>query len=1081
MPKAAPYLLAWSATHQTYILSERENNEALDIVSENRAWFAWLDEARSFAFQGKAGTYTARKESIRPGDAYWYAYMRTGEKLTKKYLGKTGEVTLARLEQVARTLKTDRVTRLLAEHEEHSQPSQIDSHASGSAVEGGSSTDADLAPHTTSVQRDPLLATKLYVPHPRTQLVHRSRLIERLQQAMERPLTLVSAPAGFGKTTLLSSWVQSFPQENPETPHVAWVSLDESDNEPVLFWTYALTALDTVQPGLCTQLLAYLRMQQASTPLRYVLQALINTLASRTEQFLLVFDDYHLITEPEIHSSLTYLVEHLPPQLHLILATRADPPLPLSLLRSHGEVLEVRTNQLRCTPEEVMAFFKEVMGMHLSRGLIQEVTTRTEGWLVGLQLLGLSLQGQTNPDNLLEEVSGSQHYILDYLMEEVLRGLPRPVQAFLLRTSILERLSASLCDAVLKQTGSQKMLEFLERANVFVVPLDEQRRWYRYHALFAEALRSLLEQTEGKAMCALHLRASCWYAERGYRNEAVRHAISAGNWPRAADLIEQEYAFVWLNSEHAMVRRWLEKLPVEVVRSQPRLCLAYAKTLFMVAPYTTVARWLHDAERALRAALPTPTNETADSGAHPSSELSEWNNLLGEIAAYSAIITGYHLGEGPATLAFCQQALAHLPEQNLLVRAEVGYAQSLAYHSCGDIVAAIQSTQEAAALVQAAGNTTSTIFYLCRTAYYLLVHGKLREMLQVVESAALLGTTPGGLSDAMVCWAYIFHAIVLREWNRLDEALDRILQGVRLSEQTETIVSLYYGYTELMRVYLARGEMEAARSAFQQAEEAMARTYSPHRRDVYVIVEWVQFWLASGALDRAIRWAPELAQQSSVPSPLTRERQEVARARILLAQKKPIEALSLLEPLEVIAEQQERWSHVIEMQVLQALAHFMRGKEQEALSMLAQAVHLAEPEGYIRCFVDEGAPMELLLSRLRAQERKQGPTPYLDSVLAAFAPSPRTDKAETRLTGGSGPPLSGEPTSALLEPLSARELEVLRLLEQGASNQEIAEGLVLALSTVKSHVRTILAKLGVSNRTQAVKRARTLGLLPDKP
>ncbi|MFL5586413.1 MAG: LuxR family transcriptional regulator, partial [Ktedonobacteraceae bacterium] len=341
---------------------------------------------------------------------------------------------------------------------------------------------------------DQLLATKFFVPSPSHPLIPRPHLTTLLNHGLRHKLTLISAPAGFGKTTLLSAWLQPFPQENPKAPHVAWVSLDEGDNEPVLFWLYALTALDARQPGLCTPLLAYLRTHQApKPPLRSILQALINTLASCTAQFLLVLDDYHVITEPEIHHSLTYLVEHLPPQLHLILVTRADPPLPLSLLRARGEMLEVRTNQLRCTPEEVRAFFQVVMGMQLSRDLIQEVTARTEGWLVGLQLLGLSLQVHTAPTDLLEEVSGSQHYILDYLMEEVLRRLPSPVQTFLLRTSILERLSAPLCDAVLEQTDSRKMLEFLDRANVFVVPLDGQRRWYRYHALFAEALRARLE------------------------------------------------------------------------------------------------------------------------------------------------------------------------------------------------------------------------------------------------------------------------------------------------------------------------------------------------------------------------------------------------------------------------------------------------------------------------------------------------------------------------------------------------------------------------------------------------------------
>ncbi len=923
---------------------------------------------------------------------------------------------------------------------------------------------------------DQLLATKFFLPSSSHPLLPRPHLTSLLNAGRRRKLIFISAPAGFGKTTLVSAWVQSFSQHTSDAPHVAWVSLDESDNDPVQFWTYALTALDRQQPGLCTPLLGYLHSQQAPTPpLRYVLQALINALVSSTEQFFLVLDDYHLIIEPEIHSSLTYLVEHLPPQLHLILATRADPPLPLSLLRARGEVLEVRTNQLRCTPEEVMAFFKEVMGLQLPTDIVQDATTKTEGWLVGLHLLGLSLQGNTDPTDLLDEVSGNQRYILDYLMEEVLRRQPPSVQTFLLHTSILERLSALLCDAVLQQTDSQEILEFLERANVFVVPLDGQRRWFRYHALFAEALRSRLEQTDQEEISTLHLRASRWYAEQGSLPEAAHHAISAQDWPRVADLIEQAYAFIWGNSEHAMVRRWLEQLPVEIVRSRPRLCLAYAKTLFMVAPYTTMERWLSDAETALRGELLAPMHVTADTGASPPIERHERDNLLGEIAASRAIITGYYQGDGHATLALCQEAITHLAEENLLTRAEVAYAQSLAHHSFGDIVAAIQCAREATTLAQAAGDISSTILYLNRTAYSLLLRGKLHEAVQVTEQATLLGTTPVGLQHAMVCWGSIFHADVLREWNRLDEALDLVLQAVRLSEQTETVVALYLGYTELMRVYLARGEMEAARSAFQHAEEVLEKTFSPYRRDAYLIVDWVQFWLASGESERANHWVRELVQQTRVHSPYAREREDVAHARIVLAKKKPMEALALLEPLEAGAEKQERWSHVIEIKILRALAHSMHAEEREAFTLLAQALQLAEPEGYIRRFVDEGSSMAILLTGLRNQQRKHGPTPYVDTVLAAFGQGGTTPEHQ--------PEAAGQRTTVqpLLDPLSERELEVLHLLVRGDSNQEIAEGLVIAIDTVKRHVSNIYSKLGVHTRVQAVARARALGLLSEEP
>jgi LuxR family maltose regulon positive regulatory protein len=912
-----------------------------------------------------------------------------------------------------------------------------------------------------------LLSTKFFVPSFSSALVPRPRLTRLLDEGSGCPLTLVSAPAGFGKTTLLSAWVHA---REKDYPRVAWVSLDEGDNDLLRFWNYVLTALDHVQPGRCRELVSYLHTQQ-SPPVQSVLTALINRLAEQTEQVVLVLDDYHLITEQAIHRSLSYLLDHLPPQLRVILSSRGDPPLPLARMRACGQVLEVRTDQLRCTLEEARVFLHEVMGLTLADQELEEVEDHTEGWLVGLRLLGLSLQERTDPGAVLEELHGSQRYILDYLMEEVLRRLPPPVQTFLVRTCVLERLSASLCDAVLEQTGSQELLEFLEHANLFVVSLDRQRRWYRYHALFAEALRYRLEHTQAELVPALHHRASVWYAEHGQITEAIAHAITAREWSWAADLLEQVHALIWSSHEHAIVRRLLEQLPVEVVRSRPRLCLAYAKILFLVAPYTTMERWLHDAETAVRATLPAPTNGTAETGALPPSEREARDNLLGEIAAYRAAITAFNLGEGRSALAFCQEALAHLSEENLIARAEVAYAQSLAYYALGEIVTAIQSAREATPLAQAGGNLSATIAYLCRTAYSLLSHGKLHEVVQIAQQAALQGTTLVGLPHAMVCWAYIVHANVLREWNRLDEAMELALEGVQLSEQTETIVALYLAYAVLMRVYLARGEMEAARLAFQKAEEVLAKNYSPYRRDVFLIVEWVQFWLASGEVERAIRWAQELAELDNMPSPLAREREGVARARILLAQKKPTKALSLLEPLRVDAEKQERWSHVIEMKVLQALAHHIRDEEQKALTVLAQAVRLAEPEGYIRSFVDEGAPMAALLSRLREQQRKHGPTPYLDTVLAAF----RQD--------GTAHERAGQRTTAqpLLDPLSARELEVLQLLARGDSNPEIAEVLVLSFQTVKSHVRNIFSKLGVKNRVQAVARARALGLLCEEP
>jgi LuxR family maltose regulon positive regulatory protein len=423
----------------------------------------------------------------------------------------------------------------------------------------------EMTANTSMQFQDQLLTTKFFVPAALGPLISRSYLTTLLSKSLQHSLTLISAPAGFGKTTLLAAWTQSLPVNHP---FVAWVSLDEEDNDPRLFWTYILAALNRQQPEHFSSLLMELQSQQ-TFPLKYLLNTLINLLSENTTQFLLILDDYQVITEPEIHTTLAYLVEHLPAQLRLILSTRADPPLPLSLLRSRQQIVEVRTNQLRCTAEETRTFFEQVMGIQLPEKIIQEVTARTEGWLVGLHLLGLSLGEQINPATLLQEVSGDQRYFLDYLTEVVLGRQPQEVQTFLLSTCMLERLTASLCDAVTQHADSQQMLQWLEQANLFVVALDSKREWYRYHALFAEALSCQLEKTQPDLAPILHHRASLWYAQHDQILEAILHAFRAKEWQWAADLIEglPLLSLAWGADEYRlmMLKEWLEQLPADVV------------------------------------------------------------------------------------------------------------------------------------------------------------------------------------------------------------------------------------------------------------------------------------------------------------------------------------------------------------------------------------------------------------------------------------------------------------------------------------------------------------------------------------
>ena len=1044
MPKLAIAQVVWNAQTSIYQVHEKTVQGAsipqMDFASE--AWQEWLRDVPSFAFQSKDGQrFTARKEMRARGGTYWVAYRKVGGKLTHTYIGRPGDVTLARLEQVAGLLA--------------GQDSQ--NAVAPQFIEGDSFQERRTRqePPITMDWQDQYLFTKFFMPAVPHTAIARPRLFSLLDKGRERSLTLVSAPAGFGKTTLLSAWVQAQP---PGNPLVAWVSLDEVDNDPVRFWGYVLTALDRAQPGMCTELQTYMRTQH-SPHLQSALMALINRLAEQHEQFLLVLDDYHLITEEAIHSSLMYLVEHLPLQLRIILLTRADPPLPLTRLRARGQLLEVRVEQLRCSVDETRAFLQKVMNIVLEDAAIQQVNSRTEGWLVGMQLVGLSLRGRTahNPSvGLLKEASGKQAYILDYLTEEVLRLQPGSIQTFLLRTSILSRLSAPLCDAVLGQQGSQQVLEFLERSNLFVTSLDRKRQWYRYHALFAEALCSRLEQTPGEEVNALYLKASQWYAEQGDTAEAVQYAINAGDWERAADLIELvAHALVWRQGERTTVRRWLERLPPEVVRARPRLCFARASSLFLVAPPTSVEPWL-DAAIAGLAESPSPSNRANETnGSHTPSDQ---DDLLGEILAFQAFVMSFS-GDGRANLPHCQHIAAHLSEKHLLARGWLAGAEAQIYRSLGEVVLATQRNLEASQFMQATGHTSTATSFLDAAIYILIMRGRLHEAWQCCEQAINLGKLEGYPLWVEVGHTAVYQMDILREWNQLDTALEL---AQRILQRDEPLL-LSMGLPTLARLHLSRGEFDAAAEILQRAERVSEHMRNPYWYALYNVAPLVRLWIARGELEHAARWAEGVQHEKGHPAPLVRELEDMALVRIVLAQRGYAEALVRIVPLLEAATKQERWGNVIELLLLQTLAYLGHQEEKVALTSLTQAVHLAEPEGYIRCFVDEGVLMADLLSKLRDRQRKQGPTPYLDRVLAAFS---RRTLADLRAA-----------QQMLPEPLSVREREVLYLLANGASNQEIGERLFITVDTVKRHVSNVLSKLGVSNRTQAMSRARELGLL----
>ncbi len=922
MLKSAIAQVIWNAQDANYQVHEQATDGAIlsQMDFENQAWQSWLEQRSSFAFLSRMGyRVTARKEARARGNSYWVGYRKVGGKLTHAYIGRTEDVTLARLEQVASFLA-----------------GQANHDATSSSVQKQRTRHES---HIEMKWQDQYLSTKFFVPMPPHTLIARPRLFSLLDESRQRPLTLISAPAGFGKTTLLSAWAQAQP---PGNPHIAWVSFDEADNDPIRFWSYVLTALNRVQSGKYSGLVAYVQGEVRLSP-HQIMTACLNRLWEHPEPQILVLDDYHLLTDEAVHTSLTAFIEHLPSQICIMLSTRADPPLPLPRLRGHGQLLEVRADQLRATPEEAGAFLREVLSIDLAENELEVVESRTEGWLVGLQLVGLSLQGRggrTAPDDLFEEVSGQQSYILDYMTEEVLRLQSPAIQHFLLHTSMLDRLTASLCDTVLGQTGSQNVLEELQRANLFVVPLDSQRRWYRYHALFAEALRARLEQVDDKAVRELSLRASQWCADHGDIAGAVQYALNAPDWARAANLIEPvAHTLIWRQGEQATVRHWLERLPQDIVRARPFLCFAWASAFFVVVPPTTLEPWLELAKAGLTIS-PSLRGLTEKAESDESSTSSNHDHLLGEVLAFQAFVTSFS-GDGRANLAQCQDIASHISEEHLLARGWLAGAEAQIYRSLGEAVSATQRNQEASQLMQAARQTSIATSFLSSAASLLIMRGRLYEAWQCCERAIDFSKLEGYSLGVEVGHVSLYQMDILREWNQLDAAQELAQKVLRRDEPL--LHSM--GLPVLARVYLVRGELDEAAEILKRAGQVSEHLRNPYWHALHSITTQVRVWIASGEIERAARWAESVQHGKRHPAPLVRELEDLALLRVLLVQHKTDEALMRIVPLLESATKQERWGHVIELLLLQTLAYLEHREEQTAITALAQAVRLAEPEG----------------------------------------------------------------------------------------------------------------------------------------
>ncbi len=897
----------------------------------------------------------------------------------------------------------------------------------------------------------PLVLTKVQLPRLRSSLVLRSRLLQRLQEGMHGPLTLLSAPAGFGKTTLLTSWLHTNDVSG------AWFSVEVEDNDPVRFFTYLLTALQGHEQRLGNDLLPLLQSGGPGS-LETVLALLINEVTSWPgPRLVLILDDYHVITTQAIHQALAYLVEHLPSHLHLVIATRADPPLPLARLRARGHLVELRATDLRFAPQEAEQFLHQVMSLDLS---VQEsgfLQSRTEGWIAGLQFAALALQGRTEIAAFLAAFSGSHRFVLDYLSEEVLARQTPALLSFLLSTSILERLSGSLCDAVTEQNDSQTTLEALERANLFVVSLDDERHWYRYHHLFAEVLRNRLQQSQPELIPVLHQRASFWFEQHGSLVEAVQHALAAHDVELAARLIERIALPAILQGQFSTVSRWLKALPEVLVQTRPFLCIPYAAVLVLSNQFEIASVYLQEVERSVQKELSAEQTQT----------IRGWVlTLRANIALFS--------GDIAQAVFLAQQALEVLPEVEVLPRADAFSTAIRAYLVSGDVTPATEREVTAAvAFVRASSILFATVGSMTLLARLHVLQGKLRQAAATYAQVEQVVPRPELLHTFLTSLFYYFSlGDLLREWNQLEEAERHLLQGMALVKEKPTLEPfvVQLGYTTLARLQQARGNSRDALATLDAlAHVAEQRNFPPHLR-IQVNAELIQIELAQGNLAAALPWAETcgLSVKDELSFPREREYLTLARVRIAQGRARPsgpflADALALLERLLAEAKPKNRLHSVLEMLVLTALALQARGDLQTAQDTLAEALSQAAPEGYVRLFLDEGAPLLALLSQVgKTHPLLHG---YVRQLLAQADVAPASLDQQ---------PARRQP---LVEPLSERELEVLHLLAGGASNDEIAERLVIATGTVKRHVSNILAKLAVSNRTQAVAYARQLDLL----
>ena len=906
----------------------------------------------------------------------------------------------------------------------------------------------------------PILATKLYIPPPRAKIVLRPRLIERLNEGLSsnRKLTIISAAAGFGKTTLVSEWIASCGKP------VAWLSLDESDNDPIRFLTYLIAALQTILANTGEGVLGVLQSPQPP-PIESILTALINEITAIPDNFIFVLDDYHIIDSKAVDNALTFLLKHLPPQMHLVITTREDPQLPLARLRSRDQLTELRVADLRFTSSEAAEFIKQIMGLNLSTEDIAALEARTEGWIAGLQLAAISMQGHQDTTSFIKSFTGTHHFVLDYLVEEVLHQQPENIQKFLLQTSILDRLCGPLCDSVLldPSTSGQDTLEYIEQANLFIVPLDNERRWYRYHHLFADLLRQRLGQSHTpEEIAQYHIRASEWFEQNGDIGEAFHHAITIADFERVARLLESSWLSMDESFQTGTWLGWVNQLPLSVRRVRPVLLTQMGWAYMDAGNAEASEASLRDAEASLK----RPLAETVIV------EKEQFRTLPARIA-FARAYNAQTQNRFDDVVRYVETALDIIPPEDQYMQAQASSILSTTYWASGELDKSFELMSNWVNAAQQAGNIVFAVAASFGKADILIAQGRLRDAMQVYQTALSLATEHG--AEQHTAHHHLGLGLLHHEMGEDERAAHHLQKAFELGRQT-TIADWAYRKS-LAQAYLkeSEGDHDAALDLLDDAQRYYVRTPIPNLCPVDAMK--ARIYLQQDRLDKALAWAAKSGLSLLETPDYLHEFERLTLAKIALAEYQHdqneqhiLDVLKLLEGQLKLAQKQNRLHSQIKILVLQAFALQAKGESAQAISSLEKALSLAEPEGYLRIFVNEGEFLRLLILDVRSAIEK---SPYflfgyVEKLLAEF---PQPTELQIRKSKFENP------KPELIDPLSDRELEVLRLIAQGLSNDEITQKLVVALSTVKGHNLRIFAKLQAKSRTEAVARARELGLL----